>query len=274
MELYTVVKQECCTVDLTASSKDEVIKTLAELAARHPAVAAIGTDAVYQKLSAREAQGSTGFGNGIALPHARIEGLTEFIVALAVSPRGVDFDAMDKKKCRLIVTILGPAEQVTEHLKVLAAVSRILGNATTRSELINAPSATALHESFVRRVAGTEPGASDRRKMKLLVLILYLEDMLYDVMEFFLQEGIDGATILDGSGMGEYVSNVPLFAEFIGFMQERKNHSKTIIALVPEEREKRIVDGLESITGDMDTKQGAMVITLDVSFYKGSMRMM
>ena len=274
MDLYSIVRLECCATDLAGKTKDEVLRQLAGLAARCDAVSAVGEEAVYQLLRDREAQGSTGFGDGVALPHARVAGLTEFVVFLAVSPKGVDFDALDRKKCHLLCVILGPAEAVGDHLKTRAAVSRIAGNGAARRELIGAAGPTALYESFMRRASGAAPDGTPRRAMKLFIVILYFEEFLYDVLQLFIQEGIDGATILESSGMGQYISNVPLFAEFIGFMQERKNQSKTIIALVPEDRSKSIIDGIEAITGDLDKKQGAMIINLDVSFSKGSMQMM
>jgi PTS system nitrogen regulatory IIA component len=74
--------------------------------------------------------------------------------------------------------------------------------------------------------------------------------------------------------MGNYISNVPLFADFIGFMNERKHHSKTILVMVPEEHVDDIISGVEEITGDLDRKQGAMILTLDIAHYRGSMNMM
>ena len=74
--------------------------------------------------------------------------------------------------------------------------------------------------------------------------------------------------------MGQYISNVPLFADFIGFMRENKNQSRTIMALVPEEHVHDIIDRIEEVTGDLDKKQGAMIIVLDVPYFKGTMQMM
>ncbi len=113
-----------------------------------------------------------------------------------------------------------------------------------------------------------------KRKMKLMYVVLYMEDFLYHILEYFIQEGIDGATITESSGMGAYISNIPLFATFIGFFNERKNQSKTIMALIPAEREHELIEGIEKITGDLDRKEGAMIITTDVSIYRGSMKIM
>lgn len=274
MDLLHALRPECCTASLTGRDKNTVLRRLAELACEHPLLASVGVETVYQHLRDREDQGSTGFGNGIALPHASLEDLQEFVLGIAVSPRGVDFGSLDKKKTQIFVFILGPRGATGDHLKTLAAVSRQLNLPRVREELLKAPTATALHESFARRLGGVEEKRGEQRAMKLIYVILYMEELLYEVLEFFLEQGIEGATILEGAGMGQYISNVPLYAEFISFMHERKNHSQTIIALIPADREKQIIQGIEAITGDMDTTQGAMVMTVDVSFSKGTMKMM
>lgn len=274
MNMMDVLRPECCSVSLSARDKEGVLRSIAELACRNPGVAQVGADTVYRHLKDREDQGSTGFGNGVALPHARIEGLQEFVIGVAVAPRGVDFQALDKKKSRIIVFILGPKDATGEHLKALAAISRQLNNPRVRDELVKAGSAVSLHESLARRFGGGDEKREERQAKKLIYVVLYMEELLYEVLEYFLEQGIDGATILEGAGMGQYISNVPLYAEFIGFMQERKNHSQTIMALIPADRETQIIQGIEAITGDMDTTQGAMVMTVDVGFYKGTMKMM
>ncbi len=274
MDLFTIITEECCTVELSGATKDEVLRQLAGLACRNPLVAEAGAEAVYEALRDRESQGSTGFEQGVALPHARVAGMREFAVAVAVAPRGVEFAALDKRKSRLFFVVLGPPDRVADHLKLLAAISHQLHLPHVRNELLKAPTATALYESFLRRLSTSGDPETPQRKMKLCLVILYLEELLYDILEYFLQEGIDGATILESSGMGEYISSLPLFAGFIGFLQERKDRSKTILALVPEEKASQIVAGIEQITGDLDTQQGATVIYLDVAYYKGSMKMM
>lgn len=275
MNLMQVVRRECCTVELEGRTKDDVLRALADLACRHPAAAAVGSNLIYARLREREQQGSTGLGNGVAIPHARIEGLEAFVIGIAVKRRGIDFEALDGKKNRLFFFIIGPPEEATGHLKALAGISRQTSSSKVCHELLHARSATALHESFIRRLADA-PGASngERSAMKLMFLVLYMEDLIYDVLQLLIEEGIDGATILDSSGMGKYISNVPLFAEFIGFMQSRKEHSQTLVALIPADRESRIVEKVESLTGDLDENQGAFIVTMAASFHKGSMRML
>ena len=274
MELFTIIDKDCCSVSLTSRTKQDVLHELAALAVRHEKLGAFGIDAIYQGLKDREAEGSTGFGDGVALPHMRLEGLDEFVVFIAMSRQGVEFDALDKKKVNLIFTIIGPAEKVNEHVQILASISRTLMTGRVKKELLAAKTAGVLYETFLRSVDQSAVGDSSKRKMKLMYVVLYLEEFLYHILEYFIQEGIDGATIIESSGMGAYISNIPLFATFIGFFNERKNQSKTIMALVPEDREHEIVEGIEKITGDLDKQEGAMIITTEVSLYRGSMKIM
>ena len=275
MELIDIVDRKCCVVNFKASSKDDVLKKISEIALRSPLLEKVNQESLYKKLKDREDQGSTGFGDGIAMPHARIEGMEKFLVFIITSSRGVEFDSLDKKKVKLIFVILGPAEAVQDHLKILATISRTLGNSTgVRAEIMKALTNTSLYEAFIRHARLGAGGVGKTKKMKLLYVILYVEDFLYDILEFFIEMGIEGTTIIESSGMGEYISNVPMFAEFIGFMRENKNRSKTLMTLIPEEKLDDIIEGIEDITGDLDKKQGALLIVTDISFFKGTMKMM
>ncbi len=274
MELYEILDKRCCSVSLTSRTKDDVLRELAALSVRNEALKSFGVETVYKALKQRESEGTTGFGDGVALPHMRLRGLKRFLVLIATSKTGVDFDALDKKKVSLFFVIIGPAEKVNEHVQILASISRALGTTRIKKELLQAKTEGVLYETFLRSVEKSIDTNTSKRKMKLMYVVLYLEEFLYHILEYFIQEGIDGATIIESSGMGAYISNIPLFATFIGFFNERKNQSKTIMALVPEEREREIIEGIEKITGDLDKKEGAMIITTDVSIYRGSMKIL
>ncbi|TVR30604.1 MAG: hypothetical protein EA404_12320 [Spirochaetaceae bacterium] len=276
MEIQDTLAPECCTSKLVARSKDEALNALAALAARSPACAGIPQQTIYGVLARRESQGTTGFGNEVALPHARLEGLTRFVVFVAVAPRGVAFDALDKKKVRLFFVILGPPEQVNQHLRTLATISRLVAHTGLKRELISARSVEAMIESLVRNIGEPLPAGQGQQRevMKLMLISLYVEEHLHEILEVLVELGVEGASILDATGMGRYISNVPIFAEFIGFMQERKNFAKTILALVPERHVHKIVESIESVTGDLDTREGAAIVVLDISLYKGTMKMM
>ncbi|MEM9600457.1 MAG: PTS sugar transporter subunit IIA [Pseudomonadota bacterium] len=93
----------------------------------------------------RERLGSTGVGNGVALPHARIEGVDHVMAAFARLSEPIDFDAVDGRPVDLICFLLAPADCGGAHLRALARVSRLLRRQETRQRLRAAPGPEALY---------------------------------------------------------------------------------------------------------------------------------
>ena len=237
MDFKNIIDETCLTTALAAADKEEALRKLADLACKSALLKDVPAESIYQKLKEREDQGSTGFGKEIAIPHARIDGMKDFLLFIAVAPRGVKFEAMDKKKVKIFFVILGPPEMANTHLKILATISRSIVHTTILNEMINARTTHALLESFLKSMSLLEAkDVGKKTKMKLMFIILFIEDYLYDILELFIQEGIEGATISDSFGVGEYMYNVPIFAHFISFMKEDKNRSKTIMVMLPEDK--------------------------------------
>ncbi len=274
MDLISILDRNACVLNIPERDREGVIRRIAMIASKTETLTGVNPEIIYEKLMSREKEGSTGIGNAIAIPHARIEGMKDFLLFIVTSHRGVEFNSIDKKKVHTFFVVIGPEERVNDHLKILAAISHILASSNVKKELRRAITNTALYEAFLRNVRIADSKYDSKQKFKALFVILYFDEFLYDILEFFIQEGIEGATILDSSGMGQYISNIPLFASFIGFMNEAKNHSNTIVAMIPEDRFNDIVEGIEEITGNLDKKEGAMLFAVDVSFARGTMKMM
>lgn len=273
MNFYAITFEQACAANLPAVTRDDLLMGIARQAAKAPALRRLSEDEIYRGLREREEQGSTGFGRGIAIPHARFDRADDFVLFVVTSRRGVPFNALDKKRVKVFIVLIGPSDKVREHLQILAGISNILTHTPVQRELLQAVSRSALYETFLRRTREKKP-VEKTENQKLLIVVLYEDRFFYDLLEFYLEEGIDGATVLESSGMGQYISNIPLFASFIGFMNEDKNRSRTILALVPESRLSLLIQGIERITGDLDKKQGAMILALDVALAKGTMKMM
>jgi nitrogen PTS system EIIA component len=275
MEQNTMFHRECCRANIETANKEETLDVLADLALKHPAASMVDKSVLMTRLHEREEKGSTGIGSQIAIPHSEVPGLESFIVVMATHAKGVDYESIDGKKARLFFMILAPIGEASEHLKILATISRTLSLPGVKPEILAAPTETALFEGFMARLNPDQvENGKTREEMSLLSLVLFDLDLIYDILEMFLQEGIEGANVTDSHGMGEYISNVPLFAGFLGFMNDRTNRSKTIQVLVPLSKLDGVVEGIESITGDLDKKQGAALFITPVLRYKGSMKMM
>jgi nitrogen PTS system EIIA component len=111
------------------------------------AAASLGLDAseVTEALLERERLGSTAFGRGMAIPHARIDGLTGVRAMFVQLSRSIDFDAIDALPVDLVVVLLSPVDAGADHLKALAQVSRFLRDDAAVARLRGARSAEALY---------------------------------------------------------------------------------------------------------------------------------
>ncbi len=123
------------------ADKPAILEALAKVFARAYSLEA---DEVLDSLREREQLGSTGFGRGVAIPHARIEGITRPVAACLRLAQPVDFDAADGMPVDLVFGLISPAEGGTAHLHALAAISRLLRDETMHEALSNAPNEEAL----------------------------------------------------------------------------------------------------------------------------------
>jgi PTS system nitrogen regulatory IIA component len=132
MKTVDLVRPQHVTVHLSAGTKAGLLKTLADQAA---VATGIKSTEILQALERREALGSTGVGQGVGIPHARISGLDTYFAALAVLDRQVDFDAIDGKPVDVVFLLLVPENGVADHLAALASLSRCLRDRGTADKL-------------------------------------------------------------------------------------------------------------------------------------------
>jgi len=129
------LKSDAIILDMKAVSKDAALRELAGLAATQ--CGRFTEEVLYKILLEREAVGSTGVGNGVAIPHGKIEGLDEIQLCFGRSRAGIDFNAIDKQDVYLFMLMISPAGKGGEYLKTLARVSRILKQSQNRQELLD-----------------------------------------------------------------------------------------------------------------------------------------
>jgi PTS system nitrogen regulatory IIA component len=147
MKAESLFSPACVSANLAAASKKQLLQEMAELAVRCGAVCGEGLVArdVVAAVMERERLGSTGVGSGVAIPHARIEGLEQVKAVFARLETPLAYESIDDKPVDLVVLLLAPMNAGGEHLKALAQVSRLLRREEMRERLRNAPSAESLH---------------------------------------------------------------------------------------------------------------------------------
>jgi nitrogen PTS system EIIA component len=148
MKIAELLDPKAIVAALQATGKREVLEELSQAVARGNKELNAGQ--VLSTLLDREKLGSTGVGDGIAIPHGKIAGLPNIVVAFGRSPRGVNFDAIDGRPVQLFFLLLAPEDSPGTHLKALARISRLLKEAAFRERLLKAGNEAELYETIRR----------------------------------------------------------------------------------------------------------------------------
>ena len=120
----------------------------------------IARSKVFDSLFARERLGSTGLGQGVAIPHGRIKGLKEAVGAFVRLVTPVPFDAPDGMPVSLVFVLLVPEQATEQHLQILSELAQMLGDRDLRDRLVSESDATQLH----RAITLWQPNAETQRR--------------------------------------------------------------------------------------------------------------
>lgn len=151
MKITDLLDVSAIAPNLGGRSKHEVLGELVDiLRIVHPQ---LDRNEVLQTLLEREQLGSTGIGEGVAIPHGKLRGLDQLLIAFGRHRSGVDFDSMDGRPAHLFFLLLAPESEVTAHLKALARISKILRKDGVRQRLMEAPAAAGLLEIVAQEEA-------------------------------------------------------------------------------------------------------------------------
>jgi len=151
MEIADLLSPDAVLSHLKAVSKKQVLQELAHKAA---GLTRLPERRIFETLTEREKLGSTGMGQGIAIPHGRVPGIEKMTGLFAQLDHPVDFDSMDDQPVDLVFLLLAPEGAGADHLKALARVSRLLRNQAICEKLRAAPHAATLYALL------TEPSAA------------------------------------------------------------------------------------------------------------------
>jgi len=136
MKISELLNPVAVVADIQSRDKNKVLAELTE--ALVAGDDSLQGDEVIQVLQERERLGSTGIGDGVAIPHGKLKGIPELMLAFGRSRSGVDFDSMDGKPAHLFFLLIAPEESVGVHLKTLARISKLLKDSAVRQRLIDA----------------------------------------------------------------------------------------------------------------------------------------
>jgi PTS system nitrogen regulatory IIA component len=153
LNITDILEKDAIVARLHGSTREEVLSEIAQqMATAYPA-AKLKAEEIYHLLTERERVSSTGIGDGLAIPHARVSGLPRFFAALGISKTGIDFGAADAKPTHIFVVLLTPEGAAREHLSTLARICRLFKRTAVRDELSQKESSAAIFDAMQKQEA-------------------------------------------------------------------------------------------------------------------------
>lgn len=119
-----LLKDKCIDLELKGENKKEIITELVDLVAKSKKL--VSKKEFLKTILERENLGSTGIGNGVAIPHAKSKAVRGFVLAFARKDKGLDFGALDGEKTYLFFTLASSEKEIGGHLKILSEISRVV----------------------------------------------------------------------------------------------------------------------------------------------------
>ena len=129
MEIKDILQPDCTLCAVQGTSKKRILELISDVASKH--VSDIDQATILTSLMNRERMGSTGIGNGIALPHGRIKDLKNVLAVVVTNQTPIEYDAIDKLPVDIFFAILVPEDKATEHLGTLSAIAAKLSDRDT-----------------------------------------------------------------------------------------------------------------------------------------------
>ena len=144
MQLADYLDQDLILPELQSESKQNALEELlSPLQKKEPQ---LDQAKALEILLERERLGSTGIGNGVAIPHGKVEELEDITLVVGRSLKGVDFESLDQEPCTIFFLVLAPENVAGTHLRLLAQISRLLKDPEFRSSFMNAEGTGGLWE--------------------------------------------------------------------------------------------------------------------------------
>ncbi|MBE0598800.1 MAG: PTS sugar transporter subunit IIA [Desulfuromonadales bacterium] len=151
MKITDLLNSAAIVEDMRAVGKNEALSELTDALLR--VENGLDRQQVLGVLQERERLGSTGIGDGVAIPHGKLRHINNLLISFGRSRAGVDFDSMDGKPAHLFFLLIAPEESVGVHLKTLARISKLLKNPEVRQRLIHAGNSQELYRIITEEEA-------------------------------------------------------------------------------------------------------------------------
>ena len=273
MNIADILDPGCVRAHIHANDRDEALSSIAGLLASVERLRSVSSpDRIGSALTERERIGSTGFGNGIAIPHCRLEGADGFATGLVTLDNPIDFGAVDDRPVDVLAFVAGPSDRPREHVALLSVVARAFRNQDFCASLREAANDTALltiiRSALAESALPALPLAPPTAR-KLIHVFVSNEELFERVLQSFQAEESISSLVIETIPSREYMAHIPLLAGFWDSADQL--FSRMIMAVVREELVNATIRQIEYACGDISGRDDLLVTVTDVIYSTGSL---
>lgn len=267
MTLSTSFHEDSVAVQEELSQADEVLARIAAMVVKNPLASNLEERAIVKSLKEREALGSTGLGNGVAVPHCTADGLDDFVIGLLTLSKPTEFRSLDGAPADIFFFIVGPREQRNRHIKLLSAFSKLATGEGAIDQLRSFTDPARAREYLIEGIDYDDEPVSTEKV--LFTIFLQKLDYFEDVLSL-LSSTISGSiAVLETRNAGAYLFRMPLFAAF--WSESAQQDGRVVLAVAEKRATNSIIRQIQEITGDPGEQTGIMITVQDLSYAAGSL---
>lgn len=154
MVLADSLKKNSIIVKAKSKNRWDLIDEMIDLAVKNKQLDREDREAVRTALVEREKSMSTGIGNSVAIPHCTTTRVNDIVSIMAISQKGIDFDAIDSNPVKIIILLLVPKNKLTQHIKTLANIAKVMSNESLRQDILNLKTPESIIKTIKNYKAG------------------------------------------------------------------------------------------------------------------------
>jgi len=271
MDISDFIKEDLIEIKQGSPDKQEVLEAVSEMVVKQIGLKNYSTSEVKKRLSEREKLGSTGFGNGIAIPHCALPDIEDFIIGLIVYPEGAEFESMDKKPVKVVAFIIAPEKKRSRHIRFLSAISGILREKEAVSEIVSSKTPTSVKESFLRYSFPSGDDKKQKEEYNLLHIFCQAEEKFEEILSLLTEVNECDISIINSNDAGRYINSVPLFAKF--WEDNNKGFHRIIIGILPKSVTNDVVRKIDNMINSLPERTGIMIIMQNIEYISGYLNM-
>lgn len=269
MTLFNSLREEYVRTGVAAADKKSLLKDIASIVKESPVLHSVAENDIFQALMEREELGSTGFENGIAIPHCRLKDISDFVVGLLTLPDGVDFSSVDGSPTRICFFIIGPVELPNEYMQILSMIARTCSIPGVIDKLLSAPGPAEAMALFLKSVPA-KMRINQEEEKSLVTVFVQIEEAFMDVLQVLASSPEASVSVIEASDPASHLHKLPLFATF--WNSEEDRFHRIISAVVSRKLTNELVREINVVADSKGVKQGVMVIVQEIGFSTGSLK--